>query len=175
MAYGDESRGSFHLKLSISHPHTPTKQKSSASRGTSPFKITKHMIVEKLMSYFYANLTTTTTRGGDSTNGKRANHSEQSSKTQQTERRPPGKRSLTTKDEDSSSKEEDDAPPKRIRKGKAPIELGGTGRKFACPYFKRNPQKYLTRRSCVGPGWDEVRRVKYATLCDTLSMMLIPF
>ena len=33
-------------------------------------------------------------------------------------------------------------------------------RKFACPFFKRNPRKYHTR-TCVGPGWDEVRRVKY--------------
>ncbi|KAF2677866.1 hypothetical protein K458DRAFT_464501 [Lentithecium fluviatile CBS 122367] len=34
------------------------------------------------------------------------------------------------------------------------------GRKFACPYFKRDPEKYISRRSCVGPGWEEVRRVK---------------
>ncbi|KAK4096042.1 hypothetical protein N658DRAFT_64785 [Parathielavia hyrcaniae] len=34
------------------------------------------------------------------------------------------------------------------------------GRKFACPYFKRNPRKYRTWTSCPGPGWDEVHRVK---------------
>ncbi|AEO70981.1 uncharacterized protein THITE_127193 [Thermothielavioides terrestris NRRL 8126] len=38
---------------------------------------------------------------------------------------------------------------------------GGTGnRKFACPYFKRNPRKYRKWTSCPGPGWDEVHRVK---------------
>jgi hypothetical protein len=34
-------------------------------------------------------------------------------------------------------------------------------RKFACPYFKRNPKKYRKWTSCPGPGWDEVHRVKY--------------
>jgi hypothetical protein len=34
-------------------------------------------------------------------------------------------------------------------------------RKFACPYFKRNPNKYRKWTSCPGPGWEEVHRVKY--------------
>lgn len=36
------------------------------------------------------------------------------------------------------------------------------GRKFACPYFKREPRKHRKHRSCVGPGWTTVHRVKYA-------------
>lgn len=32
--------------------------------------------------------------------------------------------------------------------------------KYACPYFKRNPQKYKQRRSCAGPGWPNVYRIK---------------
>lgn len=32
--------------------------------------------------------------------------------------------------------------------------------RFACPYYKRNPKKHLRHRSCAGPGWGEVRRVK---------------
>lgn len=35
------------------------------------------------------------------------------------------------------------------------------GRRFACPYFKRDPRKYRKHRSCVGPGWTAVHRVKY--------------
>ena len=34
------------------------------------------------------------------------------------------------------------------------------GKKFACPYFKRNSRKYSKWTSCPGPGWDEVHRVK---------------
>ena len=37
------------------------------------------------------------------------------------------------------------------------------GRKFACPYFKRDPRKHGKHRSCVGPGWTTIHRVKYAT------------
>lgn len=33
-------------------------------------------------------------------------------------------------------------------------------RKLACPYFKRNPSKYVTERSCSGPGWSSVHRLK---------------
>lgn len=36
------------------------------------------------------------------------------------------------------------------------------GRKFACPFFKRNARKYSKWTSCPGPGWDEIHRVKYA-------------
>jgi hypothetical protein len=32
--------------------------------------------------------------------------------------------------------------------------------RFACPFFKRNSQKYSERRSCRGPGWGTVHRVK---------------
>ncbi|EAA28616.2 hypothetical protein GE21DRAFT_6784 [Neurospora crassa] len=34
------------------------------------------------------------------------------------------------------------------------------GRKFACPFFKRNARKYSKWTSCPGPGWDEIHRVK---------------
>ncbi|KAL2022647.1 hypothetical protein VTK56DRAFT_4991 [Thermocarpiscus australiensis] len=41
------------------------------------------------------------------------------------------------------------------------VASGGYGsRKFACPYFKRNPRKYRNWTSCPGPGWEEVHRVK---------------
>ena len=70
-----------------------------------------------------------------------------------------GKRLQQHEDEDRSDNE-DGGPPKRPRKGEKRNEHEGNKRKFACPYFKRNLEKYLMRRSCVGSGWDEVRRVK---------------
>jgi hypothetical protein len=33
-------------------------------------------------------------------------------------------------------------------------------RKLACPFFKRNPQLYQNCRTCPGPGWDDVHRIK---------------
>ncbi|KAK3398898.1 hypothetical protein B0T20DRAFT_393260 [Sordaria brevicollis] len=38
-----------------------------------------------------------------------------------------------------------------------------TVRRFACPFFKRNPRKYGKWTSCPGPGWDEIHRVKLLT------------
>ena len=37
---------------------------------------------------------------------------------------------------------------------------GGDQKKFACPFYKQNMQKYISERSCAGPGWTTVRRVK---------------
>ena len=33
--------------------------------------------------------------------------------------------------------------------------------KLACPFFKNDPIKYKSHRTCCGPGWDTVHRVKY--------------
>lgn len=37
---------------------------------------------------------------------------------------------------------------------------GATLPKFACPFFQKDPQKYQNVRSCPGPGWHTVHRVK---------------
>ncbi|KAI1208013.1 uncharacterized protein F4807DRAFT_432828 [Annulohypoxylon truncatum] len=62
---------------------------------------------------------------------------------------------------DDSDDDSDDEDPRRPRpssgKGKA------TDTPFlACPYFKHDPRKYVGRewRSCCGPGWDSVHRMK---------------
>ncbi|OCL14041.1 hypothetical protein AOQ84DRAFT_66745 [Glonium stellatum] len=39
------------------------------------------------------------------------------------------------------------------------VELDAAKR-FACPYFKRSPRKYQKVRSCPGPGWITVHRLK---------------
>ena len=35
--------------------------------------------------------------------------------------------------------------------------------KLACPYYKYNPRKYRHAKTCSGPGWQTVHRVKYAS------------
>lgn len=40
--------------------------------------------------------------------------------------------------------------------------------RFACPYYKRNPAKYRTERTCTGPGWDNIPRLKYVTIAHSL-------
>jgi hypothetical protein len=35
-----------------------------------------------------------------------------------------------------------------------------TIRRFGCPFYQRNPEKHQFHRSCEGPGWEAVHRVK---------------
>lgn len=34
------------------------------------------------------------------------------------------------------------------------------GRKYACPFCKHDPARYKNVKTCCGPGWDDVHRVK---------------
>lgn len=47
---------------------------------------------------------------------------------------------------------------KKPRKSLDPVDH--PHRKFACPFFKRNPRNHRGCRSCIGPGWESVHRVK---------------
>lgn len=45
----------------------------------------------------------------------------------------------------------------------AAAEAGGrktAEKRFACPYYKNNPGKFRQKRTCCGPGWPTVHRVK---------------
>jgi len=55
---------------------------------------------------------------------------------------------------EESGSEENDRTPKTARYTSQGIS------RLACPYYKRNPQKYMGNRSCVGPGWTTVHRIK---------------
>ncbi len=67
-----------------------------------------------------------------------------------------------------SLQEEDDQDGRRKKVKRAALGMASGqgsrgspgGKKFACPYFKRNSRKYSKWTSCPGPGWDEVHRVK---------------
>ncbi|KAK4454189.1 S-adenosyl-L-methionine-dependent methyltransferase [Podospora aff. communis PSN243] len=49
---------------------------------------------------------------------------------------------------------------KRKGKSKMPMDTSEERRKFACPYYKRDPGKYGKWTSCPGPGWTQVHRIK---------------
>ncbi|KAL2140828.1 hypothetical protein VTI28DRAFT_3192 [Corynascus sepedonium] len=62
-------------------------------------------------------------------------------------------------DEDGGHSGTSGAGPEKAKKKKVnPKE--GNGKKFACPFCKNNPAKYRTTKTCCGPGWDDVHRVK---------------
>jgi hypothetical protein len=71
-----------------------------------------------------------------------------------------GKRRAENDDnnEDGEQEQNDDPSSKRHRGASPGAEE--LGKYFACPYFKRDRRKYQRFRSCPGPGWSTVHRMK---------------
>jgi hypothetical protein len=55
---------------------------------------------------------------------------------------------------------EDDGSNKRRRTSLATVESSELGSKFACPFYKHEPSRFHNRRTCPGPGWPTVHRMK---------------
>jgi hypothetical protein len=53
-----------------------------------------------------------------------------------------------------------DDPNKRQKLDRTPKDGAVVSTRFACPFYKRDPEKYRNQRSCPGPGWDTVHRLK---------------
>ncbi|RMZ67253.1 Nicotinate-nucleotide diphosphorylase [Pyrenophora seminiperda CCB06] len=56
--------------------------------------------------------------------------------------------------------DDEDGPNKRRRGSGTSIDGSETGARFACPYYKHDPDGYRNRRTCPGPGWATVHRMK---------------
>jgi len=66
------------------------------------------------------------------------------------------------KNNDKRQQDGNDGDPNKRRKVNSNDKSADANKvkRFACPYFKNNPKLYGDKRSCVGPGWLEVHRVK---------------
>ncbi|KAF1830104.1 hypothetical protein BDW02DRAFT_573353 [Decorospora gaudefroyi] len=53
-----------------------------------------------------------------------------------------------------------DGPNKRRRGSATNTDDSETGARFACPFYKHDPDRYRNRRTCPGPGWPTVHRMK---------------
>jgi hypothetical protein len=60
------------------------------------------------------------------------------------------------------SEDEDDNGSNKRRRGSTvtTTDDSDTGAKFACPFYKHDPDRYRSRRTCPGPGWPTVHRMK---------------
>ncbi|KAF2093348.1 hypothetical protein NA57DRAFT_81278 [Rhizodiscina lignyota] len=98
-----------------------------------------------------------TTRGGsqESTSGSGTSLNFTSSNEKAVETQRAGRAS--NKRDKSNASNRSDGPSKR---GTVPGHYDLAERRLACPYFQRNPSRYMSRRSCPGPGWKSVHRVK---------------
>lgn len=71
-----------------------------------------------------------------------------------------GKRKPRSDDHHPPNEDEQDGPNKRRRGSLATVESSETGARFACPFYKHEPSRYRNRRTCPGPGWPTVHRMK---------------
>lgn len=77
-------------------------------------------------------------------------------------RRPPARKRQLNDDGDDQSDSASGGPGKDQDKGgnKRARTDGDKGPHFACPYFKHDPTRYGCQRSCSGPGWSSIHRLK---------------
>jgi hypothetical protein len=71
-----------------------------------------------------------------------------------------GKRKARSDEDSQPNDEEDNSPNKRRRGSLATIESSERGARFACPFYKHGPHRFRNRRTCPGPGWPTVHRMK---------------
>ncbi|KAI1410060.1 hypothetical protein F5Y13DRAFT_202682 [Hypoxylon sp. FL1857] len=69
------------------------------------------------------------------------------------------KRRLGGDDQDNSSAGGDEGDPERGGSKRAKKEPESE-RKFACPFYKHDPKAHNKHRSCAGPGWASLHRLK---------------
>lgn len=62
--------------------------------------------------------------------------------------------------DESDNSEDDDSFRKKKDKKRARIEKDDTKPRFACPYHQYDPKTFGAKRTCCGPGWTELPRVK---------------
>jgi hypothetical protein len=99
----------------------------------------------------------TSKQNGTSTNYQRGGSSEVATPSSQ-HSKPGGKRPSRDRDSNTPDDRDDGDNDKRRKLHHAPASLLRS--RFACPFYKHNSENHQRWRSCRGPGWDEVRRVK---------------
>jgi hypothetical protein len=50
------------------------------------------------------------------------------------------------------------------KRAKREVVKSGGQKLFACPFCKHDPDKYKTVKTCCGPGWGDIHRVKYVNV-----------
>jgi hypothetical protein len=90
--------------------------------------------------------------GGPTTAGNAANRTQRKVATMNQSK----KRPIDCLDVEESSDDDTDEGSRSTKRSKK----ASTSQRFACPFYKHNPARYENSRSCVGPGWKTVHRVK---------------
>lgn len=133
--------------------------------GTDQLRAHKEQILNGLMLRFYEifNSSGWSCRNNEGSSRTPDSLSFQANVVGEQGRTKPGrqKRKSDESRDDEDDEDEDDSSRKKQKKlaGASGIE-GEERQKLACPYFKHNPRKYRSCKSCPGPGWDTIHRLK---------------
>jgi hypothetical protein len=63
-------------------------------------------------------------------------------------------------DDDEGNGSDDDSGGRRNGNNKRSMTVPEKGKLYACPYFKYDPVHFGQTRTCSGPGWQELHRLK---------------
>lgn len=131
-----ESLMSHFFNLFNSQPRQRAGAPSSSSKNTSPASSTSSSLSEESPLLRPKSTVTAASRRRGSGRGKRA----------------------AERDADGDSDDEEGG------RRRSKVKIARTDeietRRLACPFFKRDPHRFKEERSCVGPGWMTVHRVK---------------
>lgn len=164
-------------ELSLHHSSDVDSPCNTDSTGEEPFSqmdIKKRGIIIRLMKEFYSIFGLTSgavTCAGSTSSGPPQGTVSSSSSSAQSSGGRGSKRKATDADLPPGDNNGRDDSNKRPKRGSEKHDAGlSTANKFACPYFKRNPRKYQRVRSCPGPGWDTLHRLKLVVrICTKVS------
>ncbi|KAI8279605.1 hypothetical protein K4K60_005452 [Colletotrichum sp. SAR11_57] len=73
---------------------------------------------------------------------------------------PGHKRQNRGDDEEDDHFDDDDRDDREPNRKKTKPDPESEKLRFACPFYKRDPQRYKNHRACRGPGWSEMHRLK---------------
>lgn len=149
------------LKIASVPELTPPACPSTASSASNTLDAKRREVVESLMAEFEA-LFTRHPGVRESPAGSRAsdfsscpNRPFPSSGKERSDDEDPTKDRLNNNGGDGSSDG-----PGAPRGNWPPILESASGQKLACPYYQRDPGKPPKNRSCTGPGWPSIHRLK---------------
>lgn len=72
---------------------------------------------------------------------------------------------------DDNGQDSSGGPNKRRRGSQATVSSSEMATRFACPFYKHEPSRFRSRRTCPGPGWLTVHRMKehlYRAHCQSI-------
>lgn len=149
---------------------------SSSSEEEEPLTLSKdgqkRLLLSRLMKYFHEILSScppqrgymrTHTSGGRQGTSDSASFRSGFSSAGPSSQPLGGGRKRSAGDEPEEGDGQGGRAPKRPR-GSDPLDESKeeAPKRLACPYFKMDPSRNHTARSCLGPGWATVHRIKYA-------------